>query len=319
MPHALILPALLIAGTLAPAPAVLAGDPTPQLSRRFIVEPNQLPGLLKRGGVVLLSAQSKGEVAEAGFVNNAIPIDVDALTTMSEIPGIFSDNAAWDEYIGSFGIDNRSTAIVYDDGELKFASRVRFLLNYFGVRRTLLVNGGFNAMARSISDGRLTLTSPGTPSTATFDVSIKDQPIHLVDQATVLGVLGNPAVSLADVRTPAEFAGCLLLPGIDRGGHIPGARNLPIEELLTSQSGAESGLIAFLDRPGKLNSTFRQFQLRPNDRIIVYCQDGAKSSLAATALIDAGYKNVSLYYLSYLDWQSNPDNLVESIAPCPSD
>jgi hypothetical protein len=47
--------------------------------------------------------------------------------------------------------------------------------------------------------------------------------------------------------------------------------------------------------------------------------DGAKSSLAAGALIDAGYTNVSLYYLSYLDWQSDSADLVESIGPCPSD
>jgi 3-mercaptopyruvate sulfurtransferase SseA len=61
---------------------------------------------------------------------------------------------------------------------------------------------------------------------------------------------------------------------------------------------------------------FFAFDLRRPDRIIVYCQDGAKSSLAATALIDAGYTDVSLYYLSYLDWQDNPSNPVESIGPC---
>ncbi|HVN63970.1 MAG TPA: rhodanese-like domain-containing protein [Candidatus Binataceae bacterium] len=295
-----------------------AGDSGTQLSRRFIIEPNQLPRMLKSGGVVLLSARSKDEVAVPGFVNNAIPIDIDALTTMSEIPGIFTDFMAWEEYIGGFGINNQSTVVIYDDGEMKFGSRARFLLNYFGVRKTFLVNGGYNAMAPLIVDRRLTITSPGVPVAAVFNVSVKDQPIHLVDRSTVELSLGNRAINLLDVRTPPEFTGCLLLPGIDRGGHIPGARNLPIERLLTPRNGAPSDLIGFLDRPGKLNSTLRKFGLRLNDRIIVYCQDGAKSSLAATALVDAGFNNVSLYYLSYLDWQSDSEDLVESIGPCPA-
>ena len=308
---------LSIIGVLTLAPSALAGSSGPILSRRFLIEPNQLPGLLKQPETVLLAAQSKLEVVDSGFVNNAIPIDVDALTMFSEEPGIFTDLAAWAQYIGSFGIGNRSIVVIYDDGELKFASRVRFLLNYFGVRSALLVNGGFNALTPLIEDGRLSVTPPGIPLSVTFDVGIKDRPIHLLDRDAVAAVLGDPAVALVDFRTPAEFAGCLLLPGINRGGHIPGARNLPVEQLLTPQ--IDNGLLGFLDRPAKLQAIFRNFGLRLNDRIIVYCMDGAKSSLAAGALIDAGYTNVSLYYLSYLDWQSDSADLVESIGPCPSD
>lgn len=308
-------PLISLAVLLFSAPVLSAGDAPPPPSPRFLIAPNRLPAMLKKGGVILLSAQSKGEVAESGFVNDAIPIDVDDLTTMSEEPGIFTDFTAWSQYIGSFGIDNRSTVIVYDDGELKFASRVRFLLNYFGVRRAYLLNGGFNALAALIADGRLSITPPGVPVEASFDISIQDRPIHLVDRDTVAAVVGSTSATLVDVRTPAEFAGCLLLPEITRGGHIPGARNLPVEQLLTPQ--ADNDLLGFLDRPAKLNSIFRRFGLRINDRIIVYCMDGAKSSLAAGALIDAGFRNISLYYLSYLDWQSDPADLVESIGPCP--
>ncbi len=284
------------------------------LSHRFLIEPDALPAMLKHRGVILLSAQSTLEIANPGFVNNAISVDVDAIADFGQMPGAFTDLAGWAQLFGDLGITTQSTVIIYDDGELKFASRVRFLLDYFGVRRAFLLNGGFNALQSLIERGKLIVTAPGPVTPATFAAQVQDSPIHLVDQQYVLSVLGDPTVTLVDVRTPAEFAGCLLLPGINRGGHIPGARSLPLEDLLTPQIDAPD--FSVLDAPAKLYSIFRAFELRRRDRIVVYCQDGAKSSLAALSLIEAGYTNVSLYYLSYLDWQANQNNLVESIAPC---
>ena len=284
------------------------------LSHRFLLEPRGLRALLRRRDTILLSAQSTIEVANPGFVNDAVPVDVDALTDFSETPGAFSNFAGWAQRFGALGITQRSTVIVYDDGELKFASRVRFLLDHFGLRRAFLLNGGFNALEPLITNGQLSETPPGVPTPAGFVVQVQDRPIHLVDRQTVASVVGDPSVILVDVRTPAEFAGCFLLPNIKRGGHIPGAINLPLKNLLTPQ--ASDADFSFLNRPGQLRTTFVGTRLHPRDRIIVYCHDGAMSSLAALALIQAGYKDVSLYYLSYLDWQDDLSNPVESIGPC---
>ena len=171
------------------------------------------------------------EIANPGFVNDAIPVDVDMITDFGQMPGAFSDLAGWARLFGALGITTNSTVIIYDDGELKFASRVRFLLDYFGVRRAFLVNGGFNALQPLIAERRIAhdhARPHHCPPPSMREV--QDSPIHLVDQQDVLSVLGDPSVTLLDVRTPAEFAGCLLLPGIKRGGHIPGARNLPLEQ-----------------------------------------------------------------------------------------
>ncbi len=66
--------------------------------------------------------------------------------------------------------------------------------------------------------------------------------------------------SLIDVRTPGEF----------HAGHLPGARNLPLD-----------GLIA---RPG---------QAGPTDRpVVLYCASGTRSGVAARALRRAGYATV---------------------------
>ncbi|HLH76044.1 MAG TPA: rhodanese-like domain-containing protein [Candidatus Binataceae bacterium] len=284
------------------------------LSSAYVIAAEQLPAALRQPGIVLLSAQSALEVSQPGFVNNAVALDVDAITALGQTRGAFTNYSGWASLFGALGITGAQETIVYDDGEMKFASRARFLLAYFGVRQTFIVNGGYNALLPLIQQGLLTTTPPATPRPVTFSVNIQNNPIHLVFQQDVAAALGNPSVALIDVRTPAEYDGCLLLPGITRGGHIPEARNLPVADLLTPQQ--DNPQLSFLDSPPELLAIFDNFGLYPNQQIIVYCQDGAKSSLAATALIDAGYSNVSLYYLSYLDWQENPTNPVESVSPC---
>ena len=55
--------------------------------------------------------------------------------------------------------------------------------------------------------------------------------------------------------------------------------------------------------PMELRRFFASANLFPGQHIIVYCQDGAKSSLAALALLNAGFQNFELYHLSYRNWQ----------------
>ena len=65
---------------------------------------------------------------------------------------------------------------------------------------------------------------------------------------------------LVDVRSPAEYA----------SGHIPGAINIPVQELS--------------DRIG---------ELAPNDKpIVLYCQSGMRSASAVRFLKAAGYERV---------------------------
>jgi thiosulfate/3-mercaptopyruvate sulfurtransferase len=310
----MLLSAALMALELMACGSGSSGPGRPHLSSAFVLPPASLPAALHGTGVVLMSAQSALEIAPPGFVNHAIAVDVDALTRFSESPGGFVNFAGWAAMFGALGVSTSSEVIVYDDGEMKFAARVRFLLFYFGVRSTFIVNGGFAAMQPLIAAHQLTVTAPGTLVPATFTVSVQDSPIHLLQRGEVAAVLGNPAVTLLDVRTLAEFKGCKLLPGITRGGHIPGARNLPVEQLLTPQIAQPQ--FSLLDSPLALLAVFTGFGLHTTDRIIVYCQDGAKSSLGSTALIDAGFTDVSLYYLSYLDWQKDPADPVEAIRPC---
>ena len=94
-------------------------------------------------------------------------------------------------------------------------------------------------------------------------------------------------VTLIDVRTGAEFSGAGGYPCCARHGHIPGARHIPVEEIL----GAEDvrGLVAEPE----------------GAEIVVYCHSGSRSARAAAALREAGY-NARNYEGSWHEWSRSP-------------
>ena len=78
---------------------------------------------------------------------------------------------------------------------------------------------------------------------------------------------------LLDVRTPEEYA----------SGHVPGARNISIDEL----PARESELDAYRDRP-----------------VVVYCEKGARAARAAKELASAGFTSVRLLAGHMAGWRS---------------
>jgi thiosulfate/3-mercaptopyruvate sulfurtransferase len=92
-------------------------------------------------------------------------------------------------------------------------------------------------------------------------------------------------VPVLDVRRPGEYDGTAGAHCDPRQGHIPGARNLPVEELLD------------LDEP-----TLRErLELPAGAEVVLYCHSGSRSSIAAQALRSLGYEARN-YSGSWHEW-----------------
>jgi thiosulfate/3-mercaptopyruvate sulfurtransferase len=85
--------------------------------------------------------------------------------------------------------------------------------------------------------------------------------------------LDDPAVTILDVRTAAEFTGQAGYPCDPRQGHVPGARNLDSSELLGKSADEIRALVG----------------LPEGAEIIAYCHSGSRSAMAAEVLRAAGY------------------------------
>ncbi|HEY2709200.1 MAG TPA: rhodanese-like domain-containing protein [Caulobacteraceae bacterium] len=267
-----------------------------------VVSASQVPALLALKPIVL-SVQTQIDPTPSGFIEGAIGIDQDSWTLDSRSGAQLADLDQWRALIGALSIQTTSQVLVYDNGDLKFASRVRYLLGHFGVKQAALVNGGWPALQALAGAGKLQV-QPG-PSPSVFvhtKAKITQAPIPMATRREVAAVLSDPKVTLVDVRTPAEYNGTDVLPGITRPGHIPGALNLPLNQLFSSPT-------TLMDPPA-LQAAFAQSGIDGKTRLIFYCQDGARSSLGAAAARLAGFGKVELYYQSYLDWQADPQDPV---------
>ena len=108
--------------------------------------------------------------------------------------------------------------------------------------------------------------------------------------------LDEDDLTLLDVRTAAEFAGSLGHHCDPRQGHIPGARNVPLDRFLSARSVDE--LRTLVDAP-------------PGSEVVAYCHSGARSAYAADLLRAAGYEARN-YVGSWHEWSSDPSLAVET-------
>lgn len=281
-----------------------SADASAVVTPPLIVDAGDLPTLIAQWNPILLSVQTQIDPKPSGFLEGAISVNQDSWTLDSRSQAQLDDLAQWSALLGVLGVDGKRPVVVYDNGDLKFASRVRYLLNHYGVDRAALVNGGWPALEALVHAGKL--KGQAGPSPAVFvhaAARATEPPIPLAARRQVFQSLHASNVTLIDVRSPAEYDGTDPFPGIDRPGHIPGAVNLPLNKLFATAT--------TLMAPAQLRAVFSANHIDERGALIFYCQDGARSSLGALAAVKAGYRVVKLYYLSYLDWQSDPNDPVE--------
>ncbi len=201
--------------------------------------------------------------------------------------------------LGGSGIGNGTTVILYGDNNNWFAAWAFWQLKYYGHGDVRIMNGG---RAKWEAEGRpLTTDTPSYPAAA-YSASDGDQSVRAYrDQ--VLALVNAGSVSLVDVRSPAEFSGELLAPptapqeGSQRGGHIPGAANIP-----WGQAVDEDGSFKSADA---LRELYGGHGIDGGQETIAYCRIGERSShtwFVLTQLL--GMENVRNYDGSWTEWGS---------------
>jgi thiosulfate/3-mercaptopyruvate sulfurtransferase len=106
-----------------------------------------------------------------------------------------------------------------------------------------------------------------------------------VTKDELAGRLVDPSLTVLDVRSPEEYTGVSGAPCDPRQGHIPGARNVDVQELLGLSPAELRTLVGLPD----------------GAEIVTYCHSGSRSELAAQLLRTAGYQAKN-YVGSWHEW-----------------
>lgn len=192
-------------------------------------------------------------------------------------------------------------------GEPIPAGRAFAAFDYLGLGdRAALLDGGPAALGAAPGDA--SRAAPGgagaparDPNPAELETDVRDDMI--VDAEWVRDRLDDPNVILLDARPPAEFTGETPGEGIERAGHIPGARNLFWQTLVQSADEPR------LKDEAELRRMFEQAGVGPGDTVVAYCRTGGQSSFLYAVARHLGY-DVRLYDGSFVDW-SRSDYPVE--------
>ncbi len=274
-------------------------DPSPALSQyahpERLVTTQWLADHLHDSGLVVVESDEDVLLYDTGHVPGAVKIDWH-LDLNDPVTRDYVDGARFAQVMADNGIGRDSTVVLYGDKNNWWAAYALWVFSLFGHPDVRLLDGG---RAAWVAEGRPMTRDLPAPEPAEYPVVVRDDSVLRAFQQDVLAHLGRP---LVDVRSPGEYSGELLhMPdypqeGAMRGGHIPGAMNVP-----WARAAAEDG--RFRSRE-ELEAIYAgEAGLRPDDEIVAYCRIGERSShtwFVLTHLL--GYPSVRNYDGSWTEW-----------------
>ena len=176
-----------------------------------------------------------------------------------------------EELLSSSGIADGTQVILYGDNNNWFAAYALWLLELYGHDNVALMDGG---RVKWIADGKPTTTAEPSPARTSYSATDPDKGLRAM-RDEVLAAVGGQSTQLVDVRSPAEFTGEIIAPpGLpetaQRGGHIPGALNVPWARAVN-----EDGTFKSAD---ELRALYTEAGVDEGSPTIAYCRIGERSS-----------------------------------------
>lgn len=200
------------------------------------------------------------------------------------------------ELLEDSGVSNDTTVVLYGDNNNWFAAWALWQLKMYGHKDVGIMDGG---RKKWLAEGREVTTDAPNIKKATYAAAGVDesQRMKLLE---LMGIYKNPDTVLVDVRSADEFTGKILAPpGLpetcQRGGHIPGARNIG-----WALACNDDGTFKSYD---ELKALYENQGVTPDKDVVTYCRIGERSSLTWFVLkYLLGYDKVRNYDGSWTEW-----------------
>jgi len=197
------------------------------------------------------------------------------------------------------GVTPDTTVVLYGDNNNWFAAWAFWQLKMYGHQDVRLMNGG---RKKWVAEGRLVTTEAPKHAATKYTAKEPDYSTRAL-RDRVFSSLGKSNAALVDVRSPKEYSGELLAPenlpqeGAQRGGHIPGAANIPWATAVNDDGTFKSA--------DQLKQIYEGKGITPDKETIAYCRIGERSShtwFVLTYLL--GHPKVRNYDGSWTEWGS---------------
>lgn len=223
--------------------------------------------------------------------------DMDEVSdTENPLPHMIPTAARFERLLGAMGVTRASRVVFYDQKGLQSAPRGWWLLRLFGHAQVAVLDGG---LPKWLREGRATAT--GAPVAATPASYVADFVARRVAGiGDVKRVLEDGSALLLDARAAGRFQGTAPEPrkGLP-SGHMPGAANLPFNELLA----ADGTLLP----PDALRARFAAAGADGSRPLVTSCGTGVTACVLALGAVRAGLPEPAVYDGSWTEWASRPE------------
>lgn len=281
---------------------------TPALvSTAWLAERLGRPGIVVVDGSNYLPNSGRDPAAEyaAGHIPGAVFFDLEAGSDRrSPLPHMLPTPEEFARHAGGLGIGDDDHVIVYDGSGVNLsAPRIWWMFRVMGHDRVSVLDGG---VARWRLEGRPLEAGMSRRPAARF--TARPTPGAVRDREAVRKALETGAEQVVDMRSAGRFAGTdpEPRPGL-RGGHMPGSRNLPFNELV-----APDGTVL---PPDDLRRRVAAAGIDPAGPVIATCGSGVSACALVLALHLLGRNDVAVYDGAWTEWGGRDDTPVVTGAP----
>jgi thiosulfate/3-mercaptopyruvate sulfurtransferase len=201
----------------------------------------------------------------------------------------------FEELLGSHGISEDSTVVLYGDNSNWFAAYTYWQFKYYGHDDVRLLDGGREYW---VEENYPTSDEAAEFSAVDYEAAGPRESIRAYREDVENAI--ERELPLVDVRSPEEFSGEVLAPpGLQetaqRGGHIPGASNISWAAVTN-----DDGTFKDFDELAEL---YGEEGIEGDSTVVAYCRIGERSSVAWFALHELlGYDDAINYDGSWTEW-----------------